>query len=405
MKKSILLLVTIILITGCSKPEIKTTIENNDALVSINYPVTNINALDDAVSTYVNQTYNNFKKSYKHLTKPELNITYTYKELNDDVINISLNTEINADKNINKIKTFTYDKKTKKFLSMEDIVDDLDALDYDIKKALLEKYQEADMDFLSNVNYDYFTIDDENLTIYLGPAELKSQGNEIIYLDIPLNSLKMLIDIDKSNGSDNYINIKKRDINYDDHIVALTFDDGPSKYTDKILNILKKYDACATFFVIGNKVDFYDETLTKMLKNGNEIGNHSYSHKWLNRLSKEEFEEEITKTQTEVQKATGFTPKLFRPTYGGYTNKLKSYTDLTFVLWDVDSSDWKVKNKDKIINNIIPNVKDGSIILMHDNHEYAVNALEDVIKKLQEKGYKFVTVSELLELKKIRENE
>ena len=85
--------------------------------------------------------------------------------------------------------------------------------------------------------------------------------------------------------------------------------------------------------------------------------------------------------------------------------KLKSYTDLTFVLWDVDSSDWKVKNKDKIINNIIPNVKDGSIILMHDNHEYAVNALEDVIKKLQEKGYKFVTVSELLELKKIRENE
>ena len=261
------------------------------------------------------------------------------------------------------------------------------------------------MDFLSNVNYDYFTIDDENLTIYLGPAELKSQGNEIIYLDIPLNSLKMLIDIDKSNGSDNYINIKKRDINYDDHIVALTFDDGPSKYTDKILNILKKYDACATFFVIGNKVDFYDETLTKMLKNGNEIGNHSYSHKWLNRLSKEEFEEEITKTQTEVQKATGFTPKLFRPTYGGYTNKLKSYTDLTFVLWDVDSSDWKVKNKDKIINNIIPNVKDGSIILMHDNHEYAVNALEDVIKKLQEKGYKFVTVSELLELKKIRENE
>ena len=133
MKKSILLLVTIILITGCSKPEIKTTIENNDALVSINYPVTNINALDDAVSTYVNQTYNNFKKCYKQLTKPELNITYTYKELNDDVINISLNTEINADKNINKIKTFTYDKKTKKFLSMEDIVDDLEALDYDIK--------------------------------------------------------------------------------------------------------------------------------------------------------------------------------------------------------------------------------------------------------------------------------
>lgn len=404
MAKKIIIFLLCFIAVGCTEKEIKTTIENDDNLVSINYPVTNISALDDAVSAYVNKTYNNFKNNYQDIKKPELNISYTYKELNDSVINISLNTEINAGKKINKIKTFTYDKNTEKFLTMEDLVQDLDVLDYDIKKELLEKYQEADMDFLTNVSYDYFTIDDENLTIYFNPTELKSNNKEMIYLDIPLNSLKLLIDIDKSKGSDTYFNLKKRNISDEDKIVALTFDDGPSKYTDSILNTLKKYDACATFFVIGNKVDFYDETLNKMLKNGNEIGNHSYSHKWLNRLSEQEFKNELNKTQEEVKKATGYTPKLFRPTYGGYSDRLKKYTDLTFVLWDVDSSDWKVKNTDKIIKNVIPNVKDGSIVLMHDNHKYAADAIEAVVKKLKEEGYEFVTVSELLELKELRES-
>ncbi len=404
MAKKIIIFLLCFIAVGCTEKEIKTTIENDDKLVSINYPVTNISVLDDAVSSYVNKTYNTFKNSYQDIKKPELNISYTYKELNNSVINISLNTEINAGTKINKIKTFTYDKKTGKFLTMDDLVQNLEALDYDIKKALLEKYQEADMDFLTNVSYDYFTIDDENLTIYFNPTELKKPNNELIYLDIPLNSLKLLIDIDKSKGSDTYFNLKKRNISDEDKIVALTFDDGPSKYTNSILNTLKKYNACATFFVIGNKVDFYDETLNKMLENGNEIGNHSFSHKWLNRLSEQEFKEEINKTQEEVKKATGFTPKLFRPTYGGYSDRLKKYTDLTFVLWDVDSSDWKAKNTDKIIKNVIPNVKDGSIVLMHDNHKYAADAIEPVVKKLKEEGYEFVTVSELLELKELREN-
>ncbi len=403
MKKLFLLLTLLILFTGCDK-EIKTIIKDEKELVAINYPVTNIGPLDDAISSYVNRTYSSFKKDYSNLKQPELNISYTYKELNNAVVNISLTTEITANKTINKIKTFTYDKNTKKFLSMEDIVSDLDVLDYDIKQKLLEKYREADIEFLANVSYEYFTIDDENLTIYFGPDILKSNSN-IVYLDIPLNSLKLLIDIDKSKDSDSYISIKKKNISSTDRIVALTFDDGPSKYTSKILDILEKNDAYATFFVIGNKVDFYDEVLTRMVQNGNEIGNHSYSHKWLNRLSEAEFKEEINKTQEEVKKATGFTPKLFRPTYGGYSDRLKSYTDLTFVLWDVDSRDWQVKNTNAIINNIVPNVKDGSIIIMHDNHSYSVNALEEVIKKLKDKGFKFVTVSELLELKELRESE
>ena len=395
----------IFLVCGCSNNKsTESYINSEDEYVAINYPITNINVLDDAISSYVNRIYYNFK-NMKSSNIPELNISYTYKEINENIINVSLQTEIITDKTINKIKTFTYNKTNDKFLTMEDLVQDLDGLDYEVKKELLEKYQDADMDYLSNVSYDYFTIDDENLTLYFNPAEIKSKHDELIYLDIPLDSLKLLIDIDKTEDNDIYLSIKKRNVSLDDRVVALTFDDGPSKYTNKILDVLKKYDACGTFFLIGNKVDFYGDVLKRMLLEGSEIGNHSYDHKLLTRLSKADFQKEISKTQDAIKKVTGFTPTLFRPTYGGYTNILKSYTDLKFVLWDVDSRDWQVKTKDKIIKNILPNVKSGSIILMHDNHEYSLNALEDVLKSLKNQGYKFVTVSELLELKKLRESE
>ena len=402
--KIIIIIMVIFFITGCTEEEIVTIIKNDKSMVAINYPVTSNNILNDAISSYVNKIYRKFKAEENKYEKPELNISYIYKEAGENIISVSLNTEICTDKITNKIKTFNYDKKNNKFLTMEDIVDNLEALDYDIKKALLLKYQEADMDFLSNITYDYFTIDNENLTLYFNPAELKTNKNETIYLDIPLNSIKLLIDIDNEKDDNTYISIKKKNIDYDKKVVALTFDDGPSKYTESILNILKANNACATFFVVGNKVEFYSEEIKRMLKEGSEIGNHSYDHKWLNRLSKEEFQAEINKTQGAIKKITGFTPKLFRPTYGGYSDKLKTYTDLTFVLWDVDSADWKVKNNKKILNNIIPNVKDGSIILMHDNHSYATKALADIIKWLKDEGYQFVTVSELLEIQNLRNN-
>ena len=402
-RKFVFFLIICLLISGCeSEPEILTEIENKDALVSINYPVTEVSALDEAISSYINKVRAEFKNS-DYDGKPELNISYTYKEVNDEVINVSILTEIVTDKTVSKIKTFTYNKKSEKFLTMEDIVDDLDVLDYDIKKELLSKYQDADMDYLSNVSYDFFTMDDENLTIYFNPTQLKDTNDELVYLDIPLDSLNLLIDVDREENTNTYLNFKKNTINEEDKVVALTFDDGPSKYTKDILDILRKYDACGTFFLIGNKVSFYGEVLREMLSEVDEIGNHSYDHKYLTRLSEEEVKDEINKTQDEIKRVTGYTPTLFRPTYGGYNNTLKSYIDLTFVLWDVDSRDWSVKSTEGIMYNVFKDVKSGSIILFHDNHEYSVRALPSVIKELKKQGYKFVTVSELLELKKLWE--
>lgn len=385
------LTVLILVICGCNNVNVK-----NNENVSINYPVTGVSVLDNEISSYINKVYSSFLKERNNNSK--LNISYKYKDLNDDIINVSLDCEIDTGEVFHKIKTYTYNKKNETFLSIEDLVRDVDVLDLEIKKKILEKYENVDFDLLNNINLDNYIINDENITLFFNSKIIKN-NDKIVYLDIPLNSLDMMVDI-KDNL---YFSLKKRSIGPDDKVIALTFDDGPSKYTGGILDILKKYDACATFFVVGSKSYFQGELLRRILNEGSEIGNHSFSHNKLTGLSEDEFKSEVNKTQDIVKDLTGFTPCLFRPTYGGYTNRLKGYTDLKFVLWDVDSRDWQVKKKDKIINNVLPYVKSGSIVLFHDNHEYALNSIEDIIINLKEKGYKFVTVSELLELVKMRE--
>lgn len=352
----------------------------------INYPITNINSLDNEMTSYIDK----IKKRYK-----DVNITYKYRDINENVLNVIINAET---KNKNIVKTYTYDKSQKKYLTIEDIIKNTNALDYTIKNELIKKHQEINLERLNEIKINSFTFEDDNLKLFLN-ISISNNNSETIHLDIPLNTLDLLIKVE----DEKYYTIKKKDIDIDDKIVSLTFDDGPSKYTNEILDILKRNDATATFFVVGDKSLTQGQTLRRILKEGSEIGNHSFDHKVLTYLKEEEFKEQINKTQNIIKDLTGFTPQLFRPTYGGYTNKLKTYTDLTFILWDIDSKDWKVKTKEKIIENVIPNVKSGSIVLFHDNHIYAVDALEEIITNLKTQGYKFVTVSELLEIKKMRE--
>jgi len=208
-RKIVFFIVIFLFIIGCSNKKMVSYTRNDNKFVSINYPVTNVSILDEAISTYVNRIYFKFNEN-KSVKKPELNISYTYKEVNEDVINVSIQSEIITDKTVNKIKTFTYNKKTNKFLTMEDLIDDVNVLDYDVKNLLLKKYENMNMDYLSKVSYDYFTIGDDNLTIYFNQSEIKNYSDEMIYLDIPLNSLKLLIDIDRTKDTDTYLSIKKK---------------------------------------------------------------------------------------------------------------------------------------------------------------------------------------------------
>ncbi|MCI8445111.1 MAG: polysaccharide deacetylase family protein, partial [Bacilli bacterium] len=159
-----------------------------------------------------------------------------------------------------------------------------------------------------------------------------------------------------------------------------------------------------TFFVIGNKVNLYQDTLRTMVKNGNEIGNHSYNHKYLTRVTDHELLQQIEDTQAVITKTTGTTPKLFRPTYGSINKHLREKVDLDIIMWTVDTSDWKSTNAKKIATKALDTIQDGDIILMHDTHSQTLKALSYMLPKLKEEGYQLVTVSELNEIRVLRES-
>lgn len=192
--------------------------------------------------------------------------------------------------------------------------------------------------------------------------------------------------------------------------IALTFDDGPSeKNTKDILELLASYDARATFFVVGQKVKEHPEILKQTYDEGHEIGNHTYKHLIMNKkTSLDTLKQEINETGIEIKRVIGYTPKLFRPPGGVYSERSVQITNdlgYTTILWSwhQDTYDWKHPGVRKIADKVIKNARNGDIVLMHDYNpgtNQTVEALKIILPTLIEKGYEFVTVSELIESSK-----
>ena len=190
---------------------------------------------------------------------------------------------------------------------------------------------------------------------------------------------------------------KKAQAEKNKKVVALTFDDGPDgNTTPQALDILAKYKIKATFFVQGKNIAGNEAILKRMQSEGHEVGNHSWNHPILTKLSLEDAKKQLTDTEDAITKVLGKSSKLMRPPYGAISDDIRNSLDLSFIMWDVDSLDWKSKNEAAILTEIQHQTSDGAIILMHDIHQPSVNSLPKVIEYLQGQGYSFVTVSELL---------
>ena len=181
--------------------------------------------------------------------------------------------------------------------------------------------------------------------------------------------------------------------------VALTFDDGPHPvYTKKILDVLEEKNVSATFFVVGFRAELHPNILLRMKELNCEIGNHTYEHKDLKKISKADALYQINNCSDIISDITGEYPKIYRPPFGKIGSELEKEIDMTKVLWTIDSWDWKYKNeKLRIVNNVVNKTKKNSIILMHDFYKTTLAALPDIIDRLQADGFEFITVSELLE--------
>ena len=188
-----------------------------------------------------------------------------------------------------------------------------------------------------------------------------------------------------------------RKIDKNKKMVALTYDDGPSIYTPRILKTLKENNSVATFFVVGNRVPMYSDTVKKAYDMGCEIGNHTYEHKSLPNLSETEVKRQISKTNKEVKKAIGEKPVIMRPTGGATNANVKQWVGMPSIIWSIDTLDWKTRNADSTKKAVLDHVKDGDIVLMHDLYSATATASETIIPELVRRGYQLVTVSELAE--------
>lgn len=186
--------------------------------------------------------------------------------------------------------------------------------------------------------------------------------------------------------------------------IAMTFDDGPHpSNTPRLLDILRARNIKATFYVIGRNVDLYPQIVRRCVAEGHEIGNHTYTHRLLSKLSDSEVRSELSRCRDAVGRAAGIQPRTLRPPYGGLLQRQREMVNAEFgyptIMWNVDPLDWKRPGPSVVCSRILSHTTPGSIVLSHDLHAPTIDAMPSTLDGLLQRGFQFVTVSQLLAMK------
>ena len=178
-------------------------------------------------------------------------------------------------------------------------------------------------------------------------------------------------------------------------MIALTFDDGPGKYTKKIAKCLEEHNSRATFFVVGNRINYYKDGLQYAYDVGCEIGNHSYTHANFHALSAGGLKSQIKKTDKAIMSITSEPVNVLRTPGGARSSLISKHAGKPMFYWSIDTYDWKTRNTKQIVKSVMSKVKDGDVILIHEIYDFSSDAILQLIPKLRKKGFQLVTISEL----------
>lgn len=421
-----------------------------DFIMGVHYPIFEKEKIDAVTYEFIEQAISDFlagvedfKTDYADL-KAELNIDYETWMVNDKLVSVKFiifeHMPYYAHPDI-RIETAVYDWETEQPILLEDILVEgslprlaqlvrnelrsnskySDYFDFDLFMTGTEPVDQNYSNFLITEEYVIFLF--QKYQIFAGAAGAPTV--EVSYerldgiIDVPYGESESS-DLPSGDSQGNYshgspgdpdahrvsedpiskIPVPVREIDPYKPMVALTFDDGPfAKATGSILDTLKANDAVATFFVLGNRVPDNEAILIRMITEGNEIGNHSLSHKQLTTLSQEELEEQIERTQKAVKLVTGIEPVIMRPTYGSYNDEIRENIDMPMILWSLDTRDWESRDASCVSKKVLENVQDGDIILMHDIYMSTAEAVKTIVPELKSRGYQLVTINELYEAK------
>lgn len=326
-----------------------------------NYPIFNDAAYDDEISKYI-----------ENISEEVLSLNYKINYVNK-YLNILFIKDING-KTLYDSILFSPDKKV---ISLNEYINNDDySVIYHIKQELAKNNIKLEND-----------IDKYNISMLINYNDVElfiEDKNEVYNIVIDNNTFKEVVSKPVENPNYKYI--------------AFTFDDGPSKYTLEIMNILDKYDFKATFFEVGYMMRNNQSIVKEVVNRGYEVGNHTVDHSNLNKLNESSILQKINNNNDLFKSYTGSEMALVRCPYGNSNSKVRGVINNPIIYWSVDSRDWESRNTDKIYNLVVNNTKAGDIILFHDIYSTTRDAIERLSKYYYENGYKVVSVSELFQI-------
>lgn len=400
------------------------TRDNKREKVSIEYPITENEKINSLISESIDKIDRDFQNTVLLATvfdKPMTEtigyqVTHNTSEALSIVVNIKQ--DMNGAHPASMTQFWTFDKKSGEVVGLADFTEQSDeaaeAIILAAKNSIsqtIKQRQQPEIDLNEIINKEalsnfIITNNGNALAWPLGQASLLPSSYGELTITVPISSVSKYL---QNPTARKFANIPKPaekpkpapiapTPTVANKTIALTFDDGPGPYTEKLLDILDKYDAKATFFLIGSKVSGQASVVRSIQARGHQLGNHSWSHPELPKLSVDQIASEIDRTNEAIRQATGVKPSILRPPYGavnGVVLEQLRLRNMSSILWSVDTRDWADRNSQIVCSRAVAGARPGAVILMHDIHQTSVNAVPCILSSLKQQGYSFVTIQRL----------
>ncbi len=405
------------------------TRDNKREKVSIEYPITENEKINSLISESIDKIDRDFQNTVLLATvfdKPMTEtigyqVTHNTSEALSIVVNIKQ--DMNGAHPASMTQFWTFDKKSGEVVGLADFTEQSDEAAEAIISAAknsisqtIKQRQQPEIDLNEIINKEalsnfIITNNGNALAWPLGQASLLPSSYGELTITVPISSVSKYL---QNPTARKLANIPKPPEpkpelapapaaptpapTTGNKVIALTFDDGPGPYTAHLLDILDQYGARATFFLIGSKVSGQASVVRSIQARGHQLGNHSWSHPELPKLSVDQIAGEIDRTNEAIRQATGVKPSILRPPYGavnGVVLEQLRLRNMSSILWSVDTRDWADRNSQIVCSRAVAGARPGAVILMHDIHQTSVNAVPCILSSLKQQGYSFVTIQRL----------
>lgn len=405
------------------------TRDNKREKVSIEYPITENEKINRLISESIDKIDRDFQNTVLLATvfdKPMTEtigyqVTHNTSEALSIVVNIKQ--DMNGAHPASMTQFWTFDKKSGEVVGLADFTEQSDEAAEAIMSAAkdnisqtIKQRQQPEIDLNEIINKEalsnfIITNNGNSLAWPLGQASLLPSSYGELTITVPISSVSKYL---QNPTARKLANIPKPPEpkpepapapaaptpapTTGNKVIALTFDDGPGPYTAHLLDILDQYGAKATFFLIGSKVSGQASVVRSIQARGHQLGNHSWSHPELPKLSVDQIAGEIDRTNEAIRQATGVKPSILRPPYGavnGVVLEQLRLRNMSSILWSVDTRDWADRNSQIVCSRAVAGARPGAVILMHDIHQTSVNAVPCILSSLKQQGYSFVTIQQL----------